>query len=66
MGPTDPAWTGRSPAAVVQNTALDCLGCHRTRCPIDHPCMEALDPALVVTAARERLAAARRDPPFAG
>jgi heptosyltransferase-2 len=66
MGPTEPAWGLGGPATLVRNESLPCLGCHRTTCPIGHPCMEGLDPGLVAAACVHRLAvpaAGRTVPP---
>lgn len=54
FGPTRPEWTApRGPhVTVLRNESLDCLGCLRLQCPVPgHPCMEALDPALLRRAA---------------
>jgi heptosyltransferase-2 len=60
MGPTDPGWTaGDRLATVVRRSDLSCLACHLKRCPIPgHPCMETLDPTILVRAALRRLAKA--------
>jgi lipopolysaccharide heptosyltransferase II len=44
FGPTNPELQGPvgAPHVVVQNAALNCLGCNFTTCPIDHPCMKEL------------------------
>ena len=59
MGPTDPAWSAHSNAAVIRLVRLDCLGCHRRTCPIDepraHPCMNELPIDALVEAARVHL-----------
>ena len=47
MGPTDPRWSGHSSATILRVESLDCLACHESVCPIDHPCMRDLDPARV-------------------
>lgn len=62
LGPTDPAWSAESPGAVVRHEALPCLGCHLTRCPIEHPCMELLEPARVAEAAAHALGAESAHP----
>lgn len=56
MGPTDPGWTRGDEAlvTVVRRDDLTCLGCHLRVCPIGHPCMEGLDPAVVAAAALAR------------
>ncbi len=56
LGPTDPAWSGDSPGAVVRHEVLPCLGCHLKRCPIELPCMELLEPAQVAEVAARALA----------
>jgi heptosyltransferase-2 len=51
FGPTNPAWTAHSmgKASFVSNNTLDCLGCHKKTCPIEgHPCMNNLDPQILV------------------
>ena len=57
MGPTDPGWTRGDEAlvTVVRREDLSCLGCHLRVCPIGHPCMETLDPAVVASACLTRL-----------
>lgn len=50
MGPTDPRWTGHSRARVVRREDLSCLGCHHRVCPIEHPCLSALEPERVAAA----------------
>lgn len=51
MGPSDPRWTAHSHHAVVRHEGLPCLACHLKRCPIEHPCMQQLDPERVVAQA---------------
>jgi heptosyltransferase-2 len=62
MGPTDPRWGEGGGARVVRNESLSCLGCHLVKCPIGHPCMEALPPEAVVEAAVAVWAGAGRAP----
>ena len=62
MGPTDPRWSAGDEATtvVVRKEGLDCLGCHLRVCPIGHPCMLGLDPAMVARACIDQLAVAPR------
>jgi lipopolysaccharide heptosyltransferase II len=45
FGPTSPRLQGPYGARVqtVQNTAVECLGCNLTQCPIGNPCMKELE-----------------------
>lgn len=56
MGPTDPRWSEPSPAVLLRDTTLDCLGCHKTTCPIGLLCMQNLDPDALAEAAEGLLA----------
>jgi heptosyltransferase-2 len=62
-GPTDPAW-GSGDAAlvtVVRREGLSCLGCHLRTCPIGHPCLSGLEPAVVAAACLDRVRTPSRD-----
>ncbi|WP_285571224.1 glycosyltransferase family 9 protein [Geothrix limicola] len=53
FGPTRPSLTApRGPRVqILQHEPLDCLGCLRLGCPVPgHPCMESIDPALLIKA----------------
>ncbi len=62
FGPTRPEWsTPPGPRVkVVRNEAMACLGCFRNHCPFEPriPCMQELDPALLIA----RLEAALETP----
>ncbi len=58
MGPTDPRFSGHSTGRVVRVEELPCLGCHLSRCPIDHPCMKTLPPERIVEAGLAAVAGA--------
>ncbi len=52
-GPTHLAWSdhARERTVRLRVEGLDCLACHRRRCPIaDHPCMTRLEPERAVAA----------------
>lgn len=57
FGPTDPRWSEGDGdlVTVVRRDDLDCLGCHLKVCPIGHPCMKGLDPAVVARACVARV-----------
>ncbi len=57
MGPTDPRYTAMHlERQRVLREEVDCSPCHLKVCPIDHRCMEWLQPARAVAAAEELLA----------
>jgi heptosyltransferase-2 len=57
FGPTDPVETGpASPKARVVREKVDCSPCLYRDCPIDHRCMERVEPARVFEVARDLLA----------
>jgi heptosyltransferase-2 len=66
VGPTDPRWGEGGPARVLRVEGLPCLACHLARCPIDHPCMERLEPGTVADAAEAVWQAARASETAAG
>lgn len=57
MGPTDPRYshTGSQHAIVVRRE-VPCGPCHLKRCPLDHRCMNLIEPKDVVEAAESLLA----------
>ncbi len=59
FGPTDPRWSAGDEhrVTIVRREELDCLACHLKVCPIGHPCMAGLDPAVVARACIARAAA---------
>ncbi len=59
FGPTDPSWTAHAMdgAVFVANDKLDCLGCHHKTCPLKgHPCMNDLDPQIIIDASSRFIA----------
>ena len=57
MGPTDPRHTAANlELQRVLREPVSCSPCQRKTCPIDHRCMERLDPSRAVVAAEELLA----------
>jgi len=57
FGPTDPRWSAGDEdlVTVVRREDLECLACHLKVCPIGHPCMRGLDPAVVARACIARI-----------
>jgi heptosyltransferase-2 len=56
LGPTDPRHTAHLlERQRVLREPVECSPCHRKTCPIDHRCMQRLEPARVVAAAAELL-----------
>jgi heptosyltransferase-2 len=51
FGPTDPALSAPRGAARVVRNPVPCAPCFYRTCPIDHPCLEGIDAAVVAKAA---------------
>ncbi len=52
MGATDPRYTNCNleKTAIVRADNIDCAPCQKKRCPIDHRCMTAITPDMVLSA----------------
>ena len=58
-GPTEPEWTAHGTKNFTplreSEEEVPCLGCHKTDCPINHPCMQKIEPETVADAIVARL-----------